>query len=130
MLRFIEHVRTKPKAVRNQYAFFGAAIITLCIVLVWAVSLPARFASFDAEEKETTGAFSQFFNDAKSNLGVVFQAVQEPEDTTVATATEEVSNVVIPDLSEETIEEVNAPEPREILIGTTSRETASSSEDG
>lgn len=44
LLRKIEYLRTQPVAVRNQYAFGTAVSVTLLILLVWGISIPARFS--------------------------------------------------------------------------------------
>ncbi|MFN3188475.1 MAG: hypothetical protein ACK42D_02955 [Candidatus Paceibacteria bacterium] len=43
LLRAIENVRQKPKAVRQRYAFVIAATFTAVVAGVWSLSLPSRF---------------------------------------------------------------------------------------
>lgn len=137
MLRFIEKTRKKPKEVKNQYAFFGAVGVTFVIAFFWSISLPSHFANFgnDVEnyENETSGAFSQFFEEAKNNFATIFQATKEAEKTGEVSIDvdkkEDVSNIIIPELTEDTITEVKDAQnelsnikPRTVLIGTTSED--------
>lgn len=72
MLRHIEELRKKPKAVRNQYAFTIALSLTLLIVAVWAISLPARL-SFEepviAKEADTGPSFTEQLTEVSTFLG-------------------------------------------------------------
>ncbi|MFT5037353.1 MAG: hypothetical protein ACI9VM_000933 [Candidatus Azotimanducaceae bacterium] len=138
MMGFIENLRKKPKVVRNQYAFFGAAIFTLAIALVWAVSIPAKLATIGGESEEdqdNKGAFSQFLSEAKDNFAAAFESVKVGGELEYeATTTQDIQEgeqglgLDIFKLSDETIEEVqkqNAPKPREIIIATTSKKVIS-----
>ena len=130
LLRWIEQTRKKPKAVRNQYAFVGAFFITSCIALIWAVSLPSQLAVVGTDEQipgETKGAFSQFLSEVRQNFATAVQSRDEEEETDIATSTEAVKPIMIPSLRSDTIEDVQdeyeeslLPEPRRVLIGTTS----------
>ncbi|OGG85704.1 hypothetical protein A2392_02795 [Candidatus Kaiserbacteria bacterium RIFOXYB1_FULL_46_14] len=65
----LEELRKKPKGIRNLYAFWGAAILTLVIGFVWVLSLSTKFDKIDTssfkEVGDTTGAFSQFIKKTK-----------------------------------------------------------------
>lgn len=142
MLKWIEKTRKKPKAVRDQYAFFGALTVTGLIALVWFVSLPSHFADVEVageDERQAVGAFSRFLSDAKSNIAAVFSTVPENEQPATSTqghAGTSSENIVMPDLSEENIstarekqKSVQKPEPRRVLIATTSRASTSTTTD-
>lgn len=43
LLRVIDKIRQKPRAVRQQYAFVLAVSFTAVVTLIWSLSLPARF---------------------------------------------------------------------------------------
>jgi hypothetical protein len=45
LLRLIENVRQRPKAVRQRYAFISAVTFTAVVAGVWTLSLPARFTA-------------------------------------------------------------------------------------
>lgn len=138
LLRWIENARKKPKTVRNQYAFFGAVILTSCIGLIWVATLPGRFANLDlaeTETEETTGAFAQFLSNAKQNMAATIKAQTEKNKgytaEPAATTTEPVSleAIALPALDRDTIENVRdeyeeslIPAPRVVLIATSSPE--------
>lgn len=67
LLKKIESLRNQPKAVRNQYAFGTALVGTLLVVLVWGVSLPARF-SFEGTGNVAENTGSESFSDQVSTL--------------------------------------------------------------
>lgn len=135
LLRWIEKTRKKPKAVRNQYAFVGAIAVTALIVVVWAVSLPTKIAKIAAEHEgtdiETVGAFSRFFNDAKQNFATAVKGETQEEgltEPTEATTTKKTERIVVPQLTPDTIEDVQdeyqdstLPAPRAVLIETVAK---------
>lgn len=135
-MEWLRELRTKPKSIRDQLAFAGAATITALIALVWGISLPSHFSNLEAEEagpeEEAIGAFAQFFSEAKDRMAAALVASDE---SGVATGTassssdsvaEGASQVVIPVLEAETIEAVTKPVGRPILIETTSKPITSS----
>lgn len=145
ILKWIEKTRKKPKEVRNQYAFFGAVVVTGFIVVLWVVSLPSQLARIEeSKEGDETpkGAFSQFITDAKQNFAGAFAAntdeapaISEEATSTVPEVTEEPA-VVLPDLTQENIEGLereaaieNEPPPKQVLIATTSKATTTSTEE-
>jgi len=72
MLRHIEALREKPKAVRNHYAFTIALSVTLLIVAVWAISLPARLAFEEpiiTKAADTGPSFSEQLSDINTFFG-------------------------------------------------------------
>ena len=137
LLRWIENTRKKPRAVRNQYAFLGAVIMTVCIASIWGVSLSVRFdvnPESEEETKESTGAFARFLGETKQNIAATMAArkaeiTAETTEDVAATSSEPVSPIVIPTLEKENLdylrdeyEESLLPEPRKVLIATTSAE--------
>ena len=134
LLRWIEQTRKKPKEVRNQYALFGAVITTLCIALVWGVTLPYKFKTIGqapAEVEETTGAFAQFLSHAKDNFATALKARKAAKEEEVTESTEETrpEPIIMPVLNKDTIEDVQdeyeeslLPQPRQVLIETTSKQ--------
>ena len=140
ILKWIEKTRKKPKAIRNQYAFVGAVVLTSFIVVIWSLSLPAHFAEVkvdDSVTRESTSALSQFFSQAKENFATVIESAKSNEDsesTTEQSEPEQESPVVMPELSEDNLktmkendEALKAPSPRTVLIATTTAGQASTS---
>ncbi len=41
----LANLKNKPSAVKSQYAFLGALILTLVVAGVWTTTIPARFAT-------------------------------------------------------------------------------------
>jgi hypothetical protein len=70
----------KPKRTREQYAFWGAVSTTGVVGLVWFMALSINFQDggpFAVDEsQQTASAFSQFFNELKSD----FLKTQSTED--------------------------------------------------
>jgi hypothetical protein len=66
MLDKIEALRKEPVHVRNRYAFWVAFCVTLLIALVWALSLPSRFATQQEVPEEIV------ITDETSRMGAVF----------------------------------------------------------
>lgn len=87
-----KNIHRKPKAVREQYAFWSAAIITACIGLVWIVSLQYRFddglSPSNVVEEEQRGAFSQFLGEARDRAAAAFGAAQTDTATSTGTTTD------------------------------------------
>ncbi len=95
MLRHIEELRKKPKAVRNQYAFSIALSVTLLIVAVWAISLPARLTfeevvvveepeagpSFGSQLSELNSFFGEGIEEIKTQAEAIGAALPEADAT-------------------------------------------------
>lgn len=87
---FFDNLRTKPKAVRDHYAFLGAVCCTLMIGGVWSLSIPARLGSFAQSASSTSVAtvasapHSGFFEQLKSQ----FKSVQKIGALPMATSTD------------------------------------------
>lgn len=88
----LEELRKKPKAVRAQYAFWIAFLVTGAIAAVWLLSLSVRLdgtSTIPEEAKEHSGAFSQFYDEATANLTEIFSAIKSaPTEEEPATSSE------------------------------------------
>jgi len=152
LLRTIENIRRKPKAVRQRYAFVTAATFTLLVAGVWSLSLPARFnavqqgviitasperVSSQAASVPFSGVWSQF-KQQLSNLGSqatsTASEVTEPGlmlDVPAATTTSSEDTSVL--LESGSTIRFGTSQPSNdsptILLGTTST-TSSTSPDG
>ncbi len=88
LFKFLDHIRSKPKHVREQYALGIAIFCTLVIGGVWSLSLPARFAGetqLAALGSSTSPApFSNFFTQLKQQFTSVKKGIDE---LTVASST-------------------------------------------
>lgn len=80
-MSFLEYMKKQPRITKTYYAFFGAFFITGMIGVIWALSLPARFASSDiAPESHTAtaqseeGGFTDLFDTAKGQLGLLIES--------------------------------------------------------
>jgi len=92
LFKILDKIRTKPKMVRNQYAFGIASIFTAILVMIWSLSLPAKFSDINmAIKKEDnngipfSGLLAQFknkFGDAKKSVATVLQATSSTTATT------------------------------------------------
>lgn len=140
MSNWLQKIQQKPKAVRNQYAFFGAVVVTALIALIWVAGNSAgginMSGSLAEVKKEQNGAFASFVNDVKEQAAAAWQSVeqnQSTEPTPSATSTPATTTlrtkqpvVVLPKLtkpsSSTTASTTPARDSRPILIGTTTRE--------
>ncbi len=46
----LKALQKKPKHVRDRYAFFGATFVTLCLLGIWATTVPVKLATLTARE--------------------------------------------------------------------------------
>jgi cytoskeletal protein RodZ len=81
MLKKIESLREKPKAVRNRYAFGIALVCTGVIALVWATTLPSRLVTQEdpelvASAQEDVSYFSKAFSEVFSRAGEVVNTIR------------------------------------------------------
>jgi hypothetical protein len=65
MLKKIEALRKQPIEVRNRYAFWIAASVTLVIAVIWGSTLPARFSEEEPVATETTEPSSSMMDSIK-----------------------------------------------------------------
>jgi hypothetical protein len=82
MLKKIEALRKQPKYIRNRYAFWSALGVTLLIVSIWALTIPARFSSTDIVEDQN-----------QNDLSVFAQKISDVIQSSIETMTTAKSNV-------------------------------------
>lgn len=120
LFKILDHIRSKPKHNREQYAFGIAIFCTMAIGGVWSLSLPSRFAgdSQMAAVGSTTNAapFSNFFTQLKQQFTSVKAGINAlPVATTtlvsVASSTEAALEMQI---SPESIEKIKEQEATDI----------------
>ena len=90
MLDKIETLRTRPKHVRNQYAFWIALSLTAAIAFFWVLSLPSRFASAipqDVGHTDQAGIFSRNITSIKESLVELFTSFNTHANYTKPVAT-------------------------------------------
>lgn len=92
----LDTIRKKPKAVRTQYAFAAACVVTGVIAIFWAVTLPGRFAiknvdpavvnqmaaieAEQASESKPEGGVSTLFETLRDGMtALIFNAEKESE---------------------------------------------------
>ncbi len=90
---FLIKLRRKPKVVREHTAMMIAAIFTFLVFGVWAFSLPGQFSGLT--NTETTEIFSSLKEDIKNDVPD-FTDISEDYKQIVATTSEEVNPVIIP----------------------------------
>ena len=85
--RLIRSVRQKPKHIRDQYALWTAVTVTGLVVVVWMFGLGERMnPDVTANQPESEGIFSSFFNEAGGRLSDVTESISDvtqPEETAV-----------------------------------------------
>ena len=151
ILRAIENIRQKPKAVRQRYAFVTAATFTAIVTGIWVISLPARFdavqngmltASPEISTQSAGAPFSGVWGEFKQQIldmtgrGSVTNGAVEKEQADVSTPIVEESfattsnSVLLESGSTITFGTSNsASSTKTIMLGTTST-TSSTSPDG
>lgn len=78
----LDELRKKPRILRENYAFWGALLLTGLVAVVWLVSMPFRFSDVDVlvesePREEYSGAMSNFFAGVKENLSAFWNQEQE-----------------------------------------------------
>ena len=122
--KFLRNIRQKPKAVREQYAFWIACTLTSVVAIVWVTTRISPFESAEVPGEVTvveSDTFSNFMDVAQNKINTARQEVQNilPTDGS-ATATANISSVVTASSSQ--IVEVTPPQVtsrQEIRIATT-----------
>lgn len=147
--RFIYHLRQKPKAARDRFAFGVAFTVTAMVATVWLYHAPAKFQSVLSERDDTTESsqsFFQMFDKVGSQLGAVKESMsnitatsspdadneerQSNDDFMIEnnpTTTTASNTLSVPTSSAATTAPASADEPRVVRIITTSQATASAS---
>ena len=134
--RWLENVRKKPKAIRQQYAFVMAVTITGTVGLLWSLSLPQRLgtvaSSLSGAEQVATTPFSTIrkqFGELREVGSGIFQGVNDStvtnnDESDTPTALQAVIERSLAgeesETSESTPEDSTKQPPVTILIGTSS----------
>lgn len=146
----LEHIRSKERATRGRYALSFAAGITLCIALIWMSTIPARLNSDTAPQKKAAEsfAFDEILGSMQDQMANVIGSVAKEEIETpnldsisfgegAAIADDMHEEVPVADVAVPPVSPVAAststdsayiyekPEPKVILIGTTTARTSS-----
>lgn len=143
----LEHIRSQKRETRGRYALLLAAGITMAIALIWVSTIPARMSGESVSiEKETQPfAFDDIIGDVQDQMANTIGSMKEPdpietsnmdalsfgedggyveeEEATTAPKVEE--PVTIAATSTDSTRVYETPEPKVILIGTTTARTSS-----
>lgn len=109
---FLDRLREKPREVRIRIAFVVAILATVCVGLLWVVSLPVRVDSLAGEEGKIIP------EDEQSNLGDLFDLTRTQLESLGGEGEVE-SDPEPPEAAPGTS---GAPLGREVLVGTSSTE--------
>lgn len=134
MLRHIERLRTKPKAVRIQVAFLSALVLTSLVAVVWLVSIPSQVADMRAAlTSEATAETTNRSYWRKLQTAIGFNAIvpsaltpaTSPTATSATAFTNDEDDTPTPTTAAATAtpEASTQPAGRVILIATTSTHT-------
>ena len=122
--KFLRNIRQKPKAVREQYAFWIACTLTSVVAIVWVTTRISPFESAEVPGEVTvveSDTLSNFMDVAQNKINTARQEVQNilPTDGS-ATATANISSVVTAS-SSQTVEvaPTQTTSRQEIRIATT-----------
>lgn len=124
----LEELRKKPKGLKEAYAFWGAAIFTGLVAIVWLASLPVRFSAIDTAEQvenqaETNSAFSQFFGQLKENITGTWQQNKEAlEDLSGVNQVTATSTAATSSVSSTSSIIIATSSEKSILIGTSTKQ--------
>ncbi len=129
LISFLRHIRSKPKAVRNNYAMLLAGVFTAVVALVWGfTSLQMPAVSIQTTAEETKSApFANLFGQLKDQLAAAkasfattstdqLEANTESETGPGATST----NAQNLQLSPETINQIRQESSSSTIVATTS----------
>ncbi len=92
LFKTLDNLRTKPKVIRDQFAFMVAVIFTLLVAGVWALSIPSRLARItEGGQATTTTPFAGLFSQFKAQFSDVpaVSTTTEPAAGTSAASTTE-----------------------------------------
>ncbi len=117
----IDALKRKPKAIRQQYAFVGALLITGVISGVWTLTLPARFSPTVelADTQAATGPFAGMWQSFRDRWQTMQDSVAALPIAAVATSTS--SSTTDIDMSvvthpTTTIPKPTTPDPAPVMI--------------
>ncbi len=134
MLKQIEHIRKKPKEVRNRYAFGLALAISIIIFIFWLVSLPARLTVITSQEdvEEVQGGFSRSVSNITDSVSGIWNNFSDklPGIITPDALNEQdifptenvIDTIILDNQLEVTMDEIEIKPETTILIGTTPSE--------
>lgn len=74
MSTLLNNLRNKPLSVRNRYALFAAAFVTLIIIGLWIMSIKSNKTDQVAREKSTADELKPLFlifNNFKTGVGKI-----------------------------------------------------------
>lgn len=71
LLERLEALRRQPVHVRNRYAFLSALTVTLCIAIMWSISLPSRLSTIAAPIASDPDAVSDRFSEVRTTAGSI-----------------------------------------------------------
>lgn len=84
-----EHLESKSSAIKAQYAFGVASVVTILIAVVWMSTLPAHFSQKfapEVEKKEDSKGFSEILSDTKNQLGNIIEGTKKTDVPQVETS--------------------------------------------
>lgn len=120
----LNNIRKKPKAVRSQYAMVAASVFTGVLALLWATTLPERFAvenvdpfvqqqlaAAAAVEEERPDGVKALFSSLRDGMAALMFNTESEED--VVAETPDTKTIDIDALLRESapVEEPPAPSP-------------------
>ena len=102
MLKKIEALRTKPKYIRNRYAFWVALCVTAGIAATWVLHIPAVFTenntSQEKPQEDVGSSFTHTLNEITSNFKNMVGNMRTTVEYTQDTETSDTQEVSSPDL--------------------------------
>ena len=123
--KFLRNIRQKPKAVREQYAFWIACTLTSVVAIVWVTTRISPFESAEVPGEVTvveSDTLSNFMDVAQNKINTARQEVQNILPTADSATTTTASNSPIVTASSSPVVEVATPQAtlrQEIRIATT-----------
>lgn len=78
-MRLFRYLQSKPREVKAQYAALIAGVITGGIAVVWASTIPTRFAEKVPLVEEDDTSLTEFITDTKTQLGNIVSTKEEVE---------------------------------------------------
>lgn len=130
---FLERIRSKSPQSRAWYTTLFAGGLTGLVALVWLTTLPSQFkeTAIQLKAERPTSVLSDVLSDTKAQMANTVESIQpDPKEEVVERQNMEALSdpdpIAVPvSTTTPPVETLKAPEPKVILIGTT---TARSSE--